>query len=636
MRTLARRRIWFVGDSLTAGYDADYFSECFRARVMNGLHAALDVPPGTITSQYSAGYGGTIANCINAFLGGNGFAPDIVVVQVGENDTASETFEVDYDLLLQQFTRFDRKPFIVCCGLWNPSGNNATLDGYIQSALQANSPGGGAYISLAALSETPANISAGRDVAWLGDGGHLTSDTFHPNSIGHKAIADALLAVLIPVMTQTTGRSASTTRVEDSSEDTIAGFAAYSTSKTNIKVDWDASVKPYTVEVQERGKSSWTLIATQPSGTTLSIAATAGTQYFVRMKASTGAIQTLRAQTYAESSPSLTGNGRHCLYPDGRVLAQIDTSVNKLASSADGGKTWTTVHSGGGKYFPFVDRFNNVWTTWESWSANKSKMSLLVGGNWVNKITLRDVKAGGAAGDGSQIYGDWGMDYGGGIWALGVNSQYSSGGAYTSVNSNNYVYWSRDKDNWNTIPDFPGASPDRHIHVVRYNEESKLWFVTVGDYDKRSYVANAEDSFEDGFSEIGVIRGGCTGYAPHGGYIFWSNDDGSAATIWRTDADGQNGKVVFTLPAAYAASSCFGMCATDDGELWAVYYSSSVPNTFWSSIDGGETWKLEAALASTSLDRIATFEHSALVGDYIWAAQQSGNLPMIRMRRWRL
>lgn len=608
---------------------------------MNGLHAALDVPPGTIVSQYSAGYGGTIANAITAYLAGNDFAPDIVVVQVGENDTASETFEVDYDLLLQQFNRFDRKPFIVCCGLWNPSGNNATLDAYIQSALQANSPGGGAYISLAALSETPANISDGRDVAWLGNGSHLTSDNFHPNSLGHKAIADALLEVLIPAVQGLPTRGLVESRAirvasGEIGTDAIVGFEAYCTTTTNIKVDWDASVKPFTVEVQERGKSGWAVVATQPSGTTLNATVVAGTQYFVRMRASDGKTQTLRAQTYVESSPTLTGNGHHCLMPNGSVLAQIDPGGNKLAKSADGGKTWTIVHSGGGKYFPFVDRFNNIWTTWEGWSPNKSKMSLLVDGSWVNKLTLRDVKAGGAAGDGSQIYGDWGMDYGGGIWALGVNSQYSSGGAYTSLNSNNYVYWSRDKDNWNTIPDFPGASPDRHIHVVRYNEESKLWFVTVGDYDKRSYVANAEDSFEAGFTEIPIIRGGCTGYAPYNGYIYWSNDDDSSATIWRTDADGLNGKVVFTLPAAYAASSCFGMCATDDGEIWAVYYSSSVPNTFWSSIDGGETWKLEAALTGTSLDRLATFEHSALVGDYIWAAQQSGNRPMIRMRRWNL
>jgi len=636
MRIVKRRNVWLIGDSLTAGYDAERFVECYRARLAQDVHEALGVPYGTITFNYAAGYGGKVSDAIKAAKGLNGFSPDIVIVQLGENDTSNASFQAEYETLLALVKQYCGNVSFILCGIWDVSGNYGAMDAAIQDAADAVGVSY-TFVPLRGYAQDAANIESGRDVSWLNDGNHQTSDSFHPNSRGHAAIAKALLPPLVELCEGKLIRSGivrfSRIPTGPGGTDTIDGLQAYSTSQTSITVSWGGSDPVRSVEVTLYGLTKYHPVTDPYPASPITFTATAGTQYLFRVTTASGKRQVIRAQTPRESVLTLTGNGRACLGPDGAIYAQIDQNSNKFARSYDGGKTWETLSSGGGKYASFVDRFGTIWQTWESWSGNKNKLTKFTpGGSIEAKLDLRVSQPALDAGNISLFYPNWGMDYGDGILAIAQQNQYN-GTPFTSEKANNYVFWSDDYgETWNEIPDFANGNPDRHCHVIRYNEVSGLWFVTTGDSHKKAF----RGTFEKGFEEIPELIGGCTGYAPFGKSILWSNDDAHDARIFRTDAWGGSVETVFALPSAYEDSQCFGMGAYPDGEIWATYYKASGDSTVWSSIDGGETWKLEVALNNAQLADLTTFEHSVLNGDFFGVGKRSGNNPLQLLRRWNL
>lgn len=197
-------RVWFIGDSLTAGYDAESAQASFPAVAAAALAA---MRPGSAANVLNANqYGGRVADGIRQALADLSFLPDLVVLQLGENDRPwSLAFTAAYAILIEQLHREGRRPLVAACSVWDPNADedyalmSADIEGLVTAA-------GGVFVPLTAACEDPANRQAGRDVSWLNDPEHTVSDDFHPNDAGHAAIARALVAALGPRVLEGPGR----------------------------------------------------------------------------------------------------------------------------------------------------------------------------------------------------------------------------------------------------------------------------------------------------------------------------------------------------------------------------------------------------------------------------------------------
>lgn len=115
------------------------------------------------------------------------FAPDLVVVQLGEHEKSADGAEAagqDCYALLSALKNLASKPMVLCTGHWQPSTYRAwhvDLDKAIEAACRrAEVP----FVSVQAVAENPANHGWGEDngVKW------------HPNDAGMRGYADALFA----------------------------------------------------------------------------------------------------------------------------------------------------------------------------------------------------------------------------------------------------------------------------------------------------------------------------------------------------------------------------------------------------------------------------------------------------------
>ncbi len=190
----AYARVWFLGDSLTAGYDADSSGGCFAEVTAAALRA---MKGGTAVEVLRVNaYGGKASDGLAQALAGLEFTADLVLLQYGENDRPyAQAFRDTYERLAAQFGRDGRAPLIAALSIWSPTydADAEAMDEGIRDVVEG---AGGVFVSVRPAAAEAANRSAGRDVSWLGDAQHATSDAFHPNSAGHAAIAELLADAL--------------------------------------------------------------------------------------------------------------------------------------------------------------------------------------------------------------------------------------------------------------------------------------------------------------------------------------------------------------------------------------------------------------------------------------------------------
>jgi hypothetical protein len=128
-----------------------------------------------------------------------GFNPDLVIIQHGEHEQApggADAIAATYNKLLDLFTTAPSHPKIVCVGVWSSelnadgtayAGWTAVVEQTMQTICAKRVI---PYISVVKIAADPANHGYGTDpgVQW------------HPNDAGHAKYADAIFAVVRPLI----------------------------------------------------------------------------------------------------------------------------------------------------------------------------------------------------------------------------------------------------------------------------------------------------------------------------------------------------------------------------------------------------------------------------------------------------
>lgn len=173
-------RVLVTGDSLAAGFFATTAEQGFAALVADAL------APVELTAVSRA------HQTLTTVAGVTDVPPDldVAVIELGTNDVGIPTpladFEAQYADLVTRIRSSSPDAALVCGGTWTADG--AAYDEVVARVCTAS---GGRYVALADLFANPAfHGPDGRDT-FVGEG-----DDFHPNDAGHRAIADAVLAVL--------------------------------------------------------------------------------------------------------------------------------------------------------------------------------------------------------------------------------------------------------------------------------------------------------------------------------------------------------------------------------------------------------------------------------------------------------
>ena len=200
-------RVLFLGDSITrslpnakhqwtyaAGMAASSEATDYVHQFCAILEEALAKEGKKVESRFLAEHGGRIRACLGHVDEYRDFAPDLVVVQFGENEkpgAGSETFADDYATLLKEVSGLASKPQILACGLWAPrngtpyQGRTAEVDATIEQVARAHGAG---FASVQRYAMDPAcrGFGATDGVRW------------HPNDAGMKGYAEALFGAWQP------------------------------------------------------------------------------------------------------------------------------------------------------------------------------------------------------------------------------------------------------------------------------------------------------------------------------------------------------------------------------------------------------------------------------------------------------
>lgn len=174
--------ITYVGDSLAAGLYATTEEDTYRSLTSTTL---ADGGPYEETGRNLVG--GTVKETLD----GNSRLPadqDVYIVELGTNDINEvdfRRFRAQYDTLLERLRRTSPDAALVCLGTWRPPSKGANYDLIIRQRCEAY---GGVYRRLSDLQGEPKNRGPEGEETFEG-----TSDTFHPNDVGHAAISERIL-----------------------------------------------------------------------------------------------------------------------------------------------------------------------------------------------------------------------------------------------------------------------------------------------------------------------------------------------------------------------------------------------------------------------------------------------------------
>ncbi|WP_165968661.1 SGNH/GDSL hydrolase family protein [Arthrobacter crusticola] len=176
--------VWFSGDSLTVGVHATTEAEAFRSLVVTELGDRVGET--TVTARSGA----TLQRVADEYEVPVGM--DIAVVALGTNDFGTDPalFADQYTAYLDRVVEASPKAQLICLGAWRPSSipGTSARDAAIWQACTAQ---GGTYIPLTGLFADASLRGPDGAPTWVG-----AADTFHPNSAGHRVIADRILASL--------------------------------------------------------------------------------------------------------------------------------------------------------------------------------------------------------------------------------------------------------------------------------------------------------------------------------------------------------------------------------------------------------------------------------------------------------
>jgi lysophospholipase L1-like esterase len=179
-------RVLFVGDSLMWGSFASDESLTYRARVVTALSS-----DGPVEAVQVGGPGLRAAEAATALRKQRG-PFDLVFVEVGANDSVAITpaqFAADYAEMLGEVRSLAPPAGLICAGVWNGIDEATPFDRELRPVCAQD---GGVVVPLSDLYIDETLRGPEGSVV---PGGAIR-DQFHPNDLGHAAIAEALLAVV--------------------------------------------------------------------------------------------------------------------------------------------------------------------------------------------------------------------------------------------------------------------------------------------------------------------------------------------------------------------------------------------------------------------------------------------------------
>lgn len=168
----------YVGDSLTAGWNASTQANGFRALVSAGLSVS-----GTLSADSATAIAGATTGEVEATIGGRVKA-DLVIVALGTNDVGHKTplaeFQTDYAAVLGT-VQTDQ---LICVGVWR-TDDRAAYDAVIRQLCDGAD---GTFVEIGDLREVPTMVGIPGQPAYP-----KTADGRHPSDAGHQNIAARIL-----------------------------------------------------------------------------------------------------------------------------------------------------------------------------------------------------------------------------------------------------------------------------------------------------------------------------------------------------------------------------------------------------------------------------------------------------------
>lgn len=178
-------RVYFAGDSITYGLYATEQRLGYRQLMSDEFEAAG--PTEVIVADKAFAGAATVANIANV-----PDSVDLAIIELGTNDVGGRTpideFRKTYAGLLDTVRSTSPNAELVCVGTWGSDGGGFGSDPYNEVIEKECTDRDGLFVTMYDLfPREELRGPAGRKVF----GG--TSDDFHPNDAGYRAIADKLM-----------------------------------------------------------------------------------------------------------------------------------------------------------------------------------------------------------------------------------------------------------------------------------------------------------------------------------------------------------------------------------------------------------------------------------------------------------